>query len=84
MAYEEQREKSRKMLSVSSSLIDGFLGLLMIAVGTILVKKDHFNIRTITQFVSERDPFLIQIFGCVCIVYGLWRLYRGYVKIKEQ
>jgi hypothetical protein len=84
MAYEEQREKSRRMMSVTTSLLDFFLGLLMIAVGIILYKRDHFQIRSISKFANDRDPFLIQLFGGICILYGAWRIFRGYQKVKNQ
>jgi hypothetical protein len=84
MSYEDQREKSRKRISFSTSLIDFFFGVLMIAVGTILLKGDHFNIKSIVKFCNERDTLLIQIFGVVSVVYGIWRLYRGYDKIKNN
>ncbi len=84
MAYEEQREKSRRMMQLSGSLIDLVLGLLMVAVGVIIIKENHFKIPQIVKFVEDRDALLIKIFGYVTLVYGLWRLYRAYVKIKDN
>ncbi len=84
MSYEEQREKSRRQMSISTSIIDFFIGLMMIGMGTILVKKDHFNIKQIVKFCDERDPFLMQLFGVIMIIYGVWRIFRGYNKIKDR
>ncbi len=83
MAYEEQREKSRRRIDQSSGLLNLFMGLLMIVVGIIIFKKDHFNIAQIVKFFEGSDVFLIQIFGGLWILYGIWRLYRGYHKIKN-
>jgi formate hydrogenlyase subunit 4 len=84
MSYEAQRDKSRRQMSMSTSIIDFFIGLMMIGVGTILVKKNHFSIKQIVKFCSERDPFLIQLFGIIMIIYGAWRIFRGYNKIKDR
>jgi threonine/homoserine/homoserine lactone efflux protein len=83
MAYEEQREKSRRRMDQSSGLLNLFMGFLMIAVGIIIFKKDHFNLARIVKFFDGSDPFLIQIFGGLWILYGVWRLFRGYNKMKN-
>ncbi len=31
-------------------------------------------------YVQQYDPTIITIFGIVCIIYGLFRMYRGYKK----
>jgi hypothetical protein len=39
-----------------------------------------FPIKYTRAFVSQYDPVLIKIFAAVCIVYGAFRMYRGYKK----
>jgi hypothetical protein len=84
MSYNSERSKSEKMMHLFSLILQVLAGLLILSVGAILIKKDHFNIASVNKFVEERDPFLIQMFGAICALYGAWRLYRGYTKYKES
>jgi hypothetical protein len=78
MSYEEQREKQRKTYQFSRSLLDYIMGLMVIAAGVIFIKRDHFGIKKIQD--ADSDHLLIPLFGGVCLIYGLWRIYRGYQK----
>lgn len=78
MSYEEQRERSRKTYQFSRSLLDYIMGLMVIVAGVIFLKKDHFGIPQLKR--ADNDGLLIPLFGGVCIIYGLWRFYRGYRK----
>lgn len=84
MNYESQREKSDKRVHMASLILQIFAGLLIFAVGIIMFKKDHFNIAQIVEFTSDRDPFLMQMFGGICMLYGAWRVYRGYLTYKNS
>ncbi len=83
MIYEEQREKSRRMMNKSQGLVSIVFGIFMMIMGVIFFDKNHFGIAKINQFLSDKDPLLISIFGVVSIIYGTWRVYRGYHRIKE-
>jgi hypothetical protein len=76
MNYEEQREKHRKTYQFSRSLLDYIMGLVVIGAGIMFLKKDHFGIKKIQE--ADSDRLLIPLFGAVCLLYGLWRIYRGY------
>lgn len=78
MSFEEQREKHRKIYAFSRSLLDYIMGLMVIAAGIVFIKKDHFGIKQIQK--ADSDGLLIPLFGAVCLLYGFWRIYRGYRK----
>jgi hypothetical protein len=78
MSIEETREKGQRMYRFSRSLLDYLVGLLVIGAGIVFIKKDHFGIKRIQE--ADSDRLLIPMFGVVCFIYGLWRLYRGYRK----
>lgn len=78
MGYEEQREKQRKTYEFSRSLLDYIMGVMVIAAGVVFIKKDHFGVTQIQK--ADSDHLLIPLFGGVCVIYGIWRLYRGYRK----
>jgi hypothetical protein len=78
MGFEDQREQSRRAYSFSRSLLDYVVGAIVIGFGVIFLKPDHFGIKQIQ--LADNDKLLIPLFGGVCIIYGIWRLYRGYKK----
>ncbi|MBL7727157.1 MAG: hypothetical protein JNM68_05710 [Dinghuibacter sp.] len=78
MSFEEQREKRQKIYAFSRSLLDYIMGLMVVAAGVIFIKKDHFGIKQIQK--ADSDGILIPLFGAVCLLYGFWRIYRGYRK----
>lgn len=82
MSWEETREKNRKMIRMSTALLDFGSGLFILAAGVVFVKKDHFGIQQLID--ADDDGLLIPLFGGVCILYGLWRFYRAYLKIKTR
>lgn len=58
------------------SIMDYGMGLLWMAMGIFLLFNNKFDIGI--QLKSD-DP-VMKIFGGICLVYGLFRLYRGYKK----
>jgi hypothetical protein len=82
MSWEDTRAKNRRMIVFSTALLDFISGLLIIGAGIVFVKKNHFGIRQLID--ADNDGLLIPLFGGVCIIYGLWRFYRGYLKIKAR
>jgi hypothetical protein len=58
------------------SIMDFGMGILWIAMGIFLIFIKHFN----TGLEARFDDPVMKGFGAVCILYGLFRLYRGYQK----
>ena len=58
------------------SIIDYGMGLLWISMGIFLLFNNHFN----TKWKERLDDPALRIFGAVCLLYGGFRIYRGYKK----
>lgn len=72
---EQLNERDKGYLRMRS-MMDFGMGLLWVAMGVFLIFIKKFN-----PGMAERfgDPAM-KVFGGVCIVYGLFRMYRGYKK----
>ena len=52
------------------------MGLLWMAMGVFLVFKKYFDVQIAMQF----DDPVFKVLGGICIIYGLFRMYRAYKK----
>ena len=64
------------------SIMDFGMGSLWTAMGIFLVFIKKFN----TGLETRYDESTLMVFGIVCFLYGLFRIYRGYKKnyLKER
>ena len=74
--FEDYEKRKRKQVSTMRSIMDYGMGILFFIIGIILVFEKQLNI----QFGSNVDPVLQKLFGGLCLLYGAWRIYRGYKK----
>jgi hypothetical protein len=58
------------------SIMDFGMGILWTSMGIFLLFIKYFN----TELQSRFDDPVMKIFGGVCIIYGGFRIYRGYKK----
>jgi hypothetical protein len=72
---EEMSEKNKGYIRMKS-IMDFGMGLLWMAMGVFLVFIKYFG----TSFQARFDDPVMKIFGGVCMLYGLFRIYRGYKK----
>lgn len=72
---DEQRERNKGYVRMKS-IMDYGMGVLWMGMGIFLTFIEKFNTGLEARF---GDPFM-KGFGVVCIVYGLFRMYRGYKK----
>jgi hypothetical protein len=70
----EQDGKDKRYLRMRS-IRDYSMGIIWLAMGFFLAFPTKFS----DKFEQYNDP-LIKIFAGICIVYGLFRMYRGYKK----
>lgn len=77
MMFEEYEKKRRKQISFMKSLLDYGMGLLILLAGVFFFFRDKFKI-----LFNEKFPpnDIDKIFGAMCVMYGCWRIYRGYKK----
>ena len=75
--FEDYEKKKRKQVSLMRSLLDYGMGIVIIAFGVFFFFRGKFKLA-----LNERFPpnDIDKIFGIICLLYGAWRIYRGYKK----
>ncbi|MBI3137396.1 MAG: hypothetical protein HYZ15_02295 [Sphingobacteriales bacterium] len=77
--FEEYEKKKRKQIAGMKSLMDYGMGLLIGGVGLFfLFRMQLGNIPMNIKF--GKPDMLEKVFGSFCLLYGTWRIYRGYKK----
>ena len=74
--FEEYEKKKRKEVSLMRSIMDYGMGILILIAGLIFLFHEKLNIPLGDNSSSLFDKF----FGGLCLLYGSWRIYRGYKK----
>ena len=72
---EQPSERDKSYLRMRS-IMDYGMGLLWMAMGVFMIFIRRFN----AELADKYDDNTFKIFGAVCIIYGLFRVYRGYKK----
>ncbi|MEO5942938.1 MAG: hypothetical protein ABIP30_08100 [Ferruginibacter sp.] len=64
------------------SMMDYGMGILWTSMGTFLIFIKKFS----EDLAAKYDDNTMKSFGAVCILYGIFRIYRGYKKnyLKER
>ena len=68
--------KRERGIILMRSIMDYGMGTLWTCMGVFLLFNHYFD----TMYKQRLDDPAFRIFGGVCIVYGLFRIYRGYKK----
>ncbi|MEJ7611997.1 MAG: hypothetical protein WKF88_12545 [Ferruginibacter sp.] len=80
MEYEKEernRLHDRDKVTIRVRSISNYvMGMLLIAAGFFFL----FPVKSTARYIDQYDPSMIKVFGIVCWIYGLFRIYRGYKK----
>ena len=78
---EQMSEKDKGYVRMRS-IMDYGMGTLWSAMGVFLIFIKKFN----TGIETRYDDSTLKVFGSICLLYGLFRIYRGYKKnyLKER
>ena len=75
--FEEYEKQKRKQITFRRSLMDYAMGLIFLIIGILFFFRDRLHL----AFLEDYPPNeLDKIFGIMCMLYGSWRIYRGYKK----
>jgi hypothetical protein len=74
--FEEYENKKKKQISQMKSIMDYGMGIVMILVGLYFLFHQALNI----NIGDSSSSLLEKFFGVMCLLYGSWRIYRGYKK----
>jgi hypothetical protein len=75
--FEEYESKKRKQISNMKALLDYGMGFIILLAGGFFFFRDQFDMPINESFPPNA---IDKIFGAICMVYGAWRIYRGYKK----
>jgi uncharacterized membrane protein HdeD (DUF308 family) len=73
---EDYQDQQRKQVSRVRSIMDYTMGVLLILIGLYFLLYDKLKINVFNRQPSPIDYFIAGLF----ILYGIWRIYRGYKK----
>lgn len=73
---EQYQENQRKKVSRMRSVMDYVMGFLILLIGLYFIFYEILHINVFNRQPSLLDKFI----GGVFILYGIWRMYRGYKK----
>lgn len=74
---EEYERKKRKQVSSMRALMDYAMGLFFFLLGAFFLFRHRFDLPFNERFPPDD---LDKILGAMCLLYGSWRIYRGYQK----
>lgn len=72
---EEMSERQKGYVRMRS-IMDFGMGILWLAMGIFLLFVEKFS----AEFAERFGDTAFKIFGGVCVIYGLFRIYRGFKK----
>ena len=75
--YKNRRQQSFSQMRMVYNIS---MGILVLAMAVVMLFGDRLGNDAIEQFISPIDPVLRYLFGGLCLLYGLFRLYRGIKK----
>jgi hypothetical protein len=75
--FEDYEKRKKKQVSLMRSVLDYGMGIIIIILGFFFFFRNKFHISINENFPPNE---IDKIFGAVCILYGGWRIYRGYKK----
>ena len=74
--FDEYEKKKRNQVSSMRSIKDYGIGVFIIIVGLFFLFHKKLKLSIIDFPASQMDYY----FGGMCLLYGAWRIYRGYKK----
>ena len=74
---DEYEKRKRKQVASMRALLDYGLGIVITGFGIFLFIRNWLDVS-----LNERFPpnDIDKMFGVICVIYGSWRIYRGYKK----
>jgi hypothetical protein len=74
---DEYEKRKRKQVASMRALLDYGIGIIITCTGAFFFFREKFNIPFNESFPPNT---MDKIFGAICVLYGGWRIYRGYKK----
>ena len=72
------RNKQRKSYTLMRMSYDLTMAIVILGMALVMLLGDKLNVPVIGSFVSNVEPLMRFLFGGLCVVYGIFRLYRAF------
>jgi hypothetical protein len=72
----EPLNEREKAIVRMRSITNYVMGIFLMGIGLLFM----FPIQATRPYIDQYDPVMIKIFAVVCMLYGGFRIYRGYKK----
>ena len=76
---EEYERQKRKQVATMKSILDYGMGTLILLLGLFFLFRGQLGKIPVNDYLGDPDS-LEKIFGVFSVLYGAWRIYRGYKK----
>ncbi len=76
----DYKERQRRSAAVARTIYNISFGVIVLVVGLIMIFLDKINNETLNEYLGYLEPLLRYMFGGLCLIYGIFRLYRGLKK----
>jgi quinol-cytochrome oxidoreductase complex cytochrome b subunit len=77
---EEYEKRKKKQISSMMSLKDYGMGIFILLMGLFFLFRIQLGPKFFLNQRLGAPDALEKIFGTFCLIYGVWRIYRGYKK----
>lgn len=77
---DDYESRKKKQISSMMSMKDYGMGIFILIIGLIFLFRAQLGPKFFLNQRLAAPDFLEKIFGSFCLIYGAWRIYRGYKK----
>ncbi len=75
--FEEYEKKKKKDVSIMRSIRDYGIGVVVLLFGAFMFSRNQLDLEINKLY---KPDIMDKVLGALCVVYGVWRIYRGYKK----
>lgn len=72
---QHNRQQRQEQYNKMSSWLDYAMGIIILGGGLFIFFHKQLGVD-----FEFKEPVIANVFGGLCVIYGLWRFYRGYNK----
>ncbi len=76
----DYKDRQRKSADTAKTIYNVSFGVIILIVGLLMLFLNQINNDTLNDYLGYLDPVLRYMFGGLCLIYGVFRLYRGFKK----
>jgi uncharacterized membrane protein len=75
--FEDYEKKKQKDVSIMRMIRDYGIGVVILVFGVFMFFRNQFKLQINEMY---KPDIMDKVLGVICVIYGAWRIYRGYKK----